>query len=62
VPRRERSTSPPWDIEAAERAGVPAIAVRTGGFSGAELEEAGAACVFDSIVELAAAIDETPLG
>jgi HAD superfamily hydrolase (TIGR01509 family) len=52
----------PWDIEAAEKAGIPTIAVRTGGFSGAELEDAGAACVFDSIVELAAAIDETPLG
>jgi HAD superfamily hydrolase (TIGR01549 family) len=52
----------PWDVEAADRAGIPAIAVRTGGFSGAELKNAGAACVFDSIVELAAEIESTPLG
>lgn len=50
----------PWDVEAAARAGVETIAVRTGGFSGAELKDAGAVCVFDSIVELAAAIDDTP--
>jgi HAD superfamily hydrolase (TIGR01509 family) len=52
----------PWDVEAAKRAGVATIAVRTGGFSGAELQDAGAVCVFDSIVELAEAIDDTPLG
>ncbi|MCW3041827.1 MAG: family hydrolase [Solirubrobacterales bacterium] len=52
----------PWDVEAARGAGVETIAVRTGGFSGAELEEAGAVAVFDSIVELAEAIDDTPLG
>ncbi|MCU1676811.1 MAG: family hydrolase [Frankiales bacterium] len=52
----------PWDVEAARRAGVVTIAVRTGGFSGAELQEAGAACVFDSIIDLADAIDDTPLG
>ncbi len=51
----------PWDVEAASAAKVPTIAVRTGGFSEAELTEAGAVRVFDSIVELAAAIDETPL-
>ena len=51
----------PWDVEAAERAGVPTIAVRTGGFSTEELTDAGATCVFDSIVELADAIDDTPL-
>ena len=50
-----------WDVEAAGRAGIPVIAVRTGGYSSAELKEAGAACVFDSIVELAAGIDDTPL-
>lgn len=52
----------PWDVEAAARAGVPAIAVRTGGFARDELTEAGAVCVFDSIPELAAALDDTPLG
>jgi HAD superfamily hydrolase (TIGR01509 family) len=51
-----------WDIEAAQRAGVPTIAVRTGGFGRDELEEAGAAAVFDSVAELRERLDETALG
>jgi HAD superfamily hydrolase (TIGR01509 family) len=51
-----------WDCEAAGRAGIATIAVRTGGFSTEELRDAGAAAVFDSIVELAEALDSTPLG
>src|SRR6185436_13846947 len=39
-----------WDVEAARRAGVPTIAVLTGGFSAAELEEAGAEAVYASVV------------
>jgi len=50
-----------WDCEAAARAGIPTVAVRTGGFSRDELEEAGAANVFDSIGELIDALTETPL-
>jgi HAD superfamily hydrolase (TIGR01549 family) len=50
-----------WDIEAAKRANVPTIAVLTGGFGEAELLEAGAACVFESIDELRERLDETPL-
>jgi HAD superfamily hydrolase (TIGR01549 family) len=50
-----------WDIEAAKRAGVATIAVLTGGFAEAELRDAGAACVFESIAELRDRIDETPL-
>ena len=50
-----------WDCEAAKRAGVPAVAVLTGGFSKAELREAGAGAVFHSIEELRKALDETPL-
>jgi HAD superfamily hydrolase (TIGR01509 family) len=50
-----------WDCEAANRAGVPTVAVLTGGFSKAELREAGAAAVFRSIEELRQALDETPL-
>lgn len=50
-----------WDCEAAMRAGVPAIAVRTGGFSEAELREAGAIAVYTSIGDLRSALDETPL-
>ena len=50
-----------WDIEAAKRAGIETIAVRTGGFGHDELVEAGAACVFDSIPDLLEVLDETPL-
>lgn len=41
-----------WDVKAAEAAGVPTLAVLTGGFSEAELREAGAAEVCESIGEL----------
>jgi HAD superfamily hydrolase (TIGR01549 family) len=51
----------PWDIEAARNAGIETIAVITGGFSRAELEEAGAAVVFESVAELRERLDETPL-
>jgi HAD superfamily hydrolase (TIGR01549 family) len=52
----------PWDIEAAAKAEVATIAVMTGGFSRAELEEAGAVAVFTSIAELREKLAETPLG
>jgi HAD superfamily hydrolase (TIGR01509 family) len=51
----------PWDIEAARRAGVDTIAVITGGFSRAELDEAGAVLVYESVAELRERLDETPL-
>jgi HAD superfamily hydrolase (TIGR01509 family) len=51
-----------WDCIAAERAGIPMVAVLTGGFSEAELREAGAECVFSSVVDLRAEIRSTPLG
>jgi phosphoglycolate phosphatase-like HAD superfamily hydrolase len=41
-----------WDVKAAEAAGVPTLAVLTGGFSAAELREAGASEVCESIGEL----------
>jgi HAD superfamily hydrolase (TIGR01549 family) len=50
-----------WDVEAAKRAGIQSVTVRTGGFSAAELLDAGAVAVFDSIEELRGALDETPL-
>jgi HAD superfamily hydrolase (TIGR01509 family) len=50
-----------WDVEAAKRAGIPTIAIRTGGFGHDELVEAGAACVFDSISDLLQNVEETPL-
>jgi HAD superfamily hydrolase (TIGR01549 family) len=52
----------PWDVRAAERAGVPTIAVLTGGFSEQELRDAGAVAVFASIVELRSELASTPLG
>jgi HAD superfamily hydrolase (TIGR01509 family) len=51
-----------WDCEAAEKAGIETIAVMTGGFAESELREAGAVAVFESIEDLAAQLDETPLG
>jgi HAD superfamily hydrolase (TIGR01549 family) len=50
-----------WDCEAAERAGVPTVAVLTGGFSEAELRDAGAVAVYQSIEDLRKSLDETPL-
>jgi HAD superfamily hydrolase (TIGR01509 family) len=41
-----------WDVKAAHRAGVDAVAVRTGGFSEQELREAGAREVYESVEEL----------
>jgi HAD superfamily hydrolase (TIGR01509 family) len=52
----------PYDVEAAKRAGVPTIAVLTGGFSEAELREAGAVEVFESVAELRERLGETVLG
>ena len=52
----------PWDIKAAQGAGIPTVAVLTGGFGAEELEEAGAAIVLESIQELRERIGATPLG
>jgi HAD superfamily hydrolase (TIGR01549 family) len=41
-----------WDVKAAEAAGVPTLALLTGGFSEAELREAGAVEVKRSIAKL----------
>ena len=51
-----------WDCEAARRAGIETVAVLTGGFSEAELREAGAVEVFQSIEELRERVGQTPLG
>jgi HAD superfamily hydrolase (TIGR01509 family) len=50
-----------WDVEAAHRAGVATLAVRTGGFSEQELREAGARDVFTSVEELRQSLTETAL-
>ncbi len=51
-----------WDCLAAGKIGIPTIAVRTGGFSVEELQDAGASRVFDSLQEFCDALDDTPLG
>lgn len=50
-----------WDVEAAKRAGMPAIVVRSGGFGDDELREAGAVALYDTPGDLAKALDGTPL-
>jgi HAD superfamily hydrolase (TIGR01509 family) len=52
----------PWDVEAARKAGVPTVAVLTGGaYSAAELRDAGAVSVFESVGEMKDRLDATPL-
>jgi HAD superfamily hydrolase (TIGR01509 family) len=50
-----------WDCKAAGRAGIDTVAVLTGGFSEAELREAGAACVFGSLHDLRTGMRSTAL-
>ena len=50
----------PYDITAAGQIGVPAVAVRSGGFSDAQL--AGAVAIYDDVAALLADYDSSPLG
>jgi HAD superfamily hydrolase (TIGR01509 family) len=50
----------PYDVDAARRAGVAAIAFRCGGWTDADLE--GAIAVYDGPWDLLARLDESPLG
>lgn len=50
-----------WDCRAAGRAGVPCVAVLTGGFPEQELTAAGAVAVHRSLAELIETIDDPPL-
>jgi HAD superfamily hydrolase (TIGR01509 family) len=50
-----------YDVQAAHAAGVPTIALLTGGFGAAELEETGAAEVHEDLVALREAADGTAL-
>ena len=52
----------PWDVRAARNAGVDTVTVLTGGFSEAELRDAGAVAVFDSLQALRGHLQDTPLG
>jgi HAD superfamily hydrolase (TIGR01549 family) len=50
-----------WDCEAAQRAGLPAVCLRTGGFGEAELREAGASAVYEELDELRADLTDLPM-
>jgi HAD superfamily hydrolase (TIGR01509 family) len=50
-----------WDVKAASRAGVATIGVRSGGYSAAELRDAGAIAVYDDVADLLAHLDVSPI-
>ena len=50
-----------WDVEAAKKAGMPALVVRSGGFGDDELRQAGALAIYDTPGDLMKALDATPL-
>jgi HAD superfamily hydrolase (TIGR01509 family) len=50
-----------WDVEAAARAGMPCVCVRTGGIADEVLRSAGAIAIFDSVAALLADFDSSPL-
>ena len=49
-----------WDCVAARRAGLPCVALRTGGFGYEELREVGAVAVYETLGQLRATLDELP--
>ena len=51
-----------WDVKAAERAGLPCVAVTSGGISEAELREAGAAEVYADPATLLEHVEESIVG
>jgi membrane protein len=51
----------PYDIEAAQRAGIAAIGLTSGPFSEAELKDAGAIAVYADVAALLADFDRSPL-
>jgi HAD superfamily hydrolase (TIGR01509 family) len=50
-----------WDVEAARKAGLPCVAVLSGGISRAKLEEAGAIAVYEDVAALLDGLDGSPL-
>lgn len=50
-----------WDVHACRRAGLPCVAVLTGGIGPDELREAGAVAVYDGVADLLDHLDESPL-
>lgn len=51
-----------WDCRSAREANLPCVAVRTGGFSAEELQDAGATDVFDNLRDLTDRLDQLPFG
>lgn len=51
-----------WDVEAAQDAGMPCIALLCGGLSRGELLDAGAAAVYDDPAALLEDLDASPIG
>jgi HAD superfamily hydrolase (TIGR01509 family) len=51
-----------WDCKAAGKAGVPTVALLSGGFSEQELRDAGAVAVYPTPADLVERLGETPLG
>ena len=52
----------PYDIEAAAKCGIAAIALRSGGFSDQALTDAGAISLYDDAAALLRHYDDSPLG
>ena len=52
----------PYDVTAAAKCGVPAVAVRSGKFPDAVLEQAGAVALYDDVAALVAEYPNTSLG
>jgi HAD superfamily hydrolase (TIGR01509 family) len=50
----------PWDVEAAQKAGVRTVAVQSGGWRKEELEEAGAIAVYVDVADLVRNFDASP--
>ena len=50
-----------WDVEASAKAGLPCVAVLTGGISAAELREAGAVAIYRNPADLLENLDDSPL-
>ncbi|MDX6287781.1 MAG: hypothetical protein QOG53_3266 [Frankiales bacterium] len=51
-----------WDIEAAKGAGLPCIAVLSGGIPREELQRAGAVAIYADVAELRKELDASPIG